>query len=251
MQKKEDADAVTGIQGASVDGMPQIQDSGYGSASGSQRMDLPSVVSGPQIRLEVGPYTTYTDVALALMGGWTLNNEQSLAVLLPAAFLDARGPRLQEEEGPQHLQYVGGEGGTGKSRVFHALRDMFRLKRIQHTLLLTGASGNAAALIGGVTIHSAANIGFGNDSGPPRRISEEEKLRWKSKVMLVIDEVNQVGGLTLAAVDSRLRQYRDDGQRPFDGIPIVVFFGDFYQEDKDFSYVYVPVLYALPNYIRK
>jgi hypothetical protein len=83
-----------------------------------------------------------------------------MAVLLPAAFLDERGTRLQEEEGKQHFQYVGGEGGTGKSRVIHAIKDMFRLKGGLHTLLLTGASGNAAALIGGVTLHSAANIPF-------------------------------------------------------------------------------------------
>jgi hypothetical protein len=48
-------------------------------------------------------------------------------------------------------------------------------------------------------------------------------------VMLVVDEISQVGGLTLAAVDSRLRQYRDDQHRPFGGIPMVLFFGDFFQ----------------------
>jgi hypothetical protein len=50
-------------------------------------------------------------------------------------------------------------------------------------------------------------------------------------IMLVVDEISQVGGLTLAAVDSRLRQYRDDPHRPFGGIPMVMFFGDFFQLD--------------------
>jgi ATP-dependent DNA helicase PIF1 len=49
--------------------------------------------------------------------------------------------------------------------------------------------------------------------------------------MLIVDEISQVGGLTLAAVDSRLRQYRDDQHRPFGGIPMVMFFGDFFQFD--------------------
>ena len=40
-----------------------------------------------------------------------------------------------------------------------------------------------------------------------------------------------MGGLTLASVDSRLRLYRDDAHRPFGGIPIVIFFGDFFQFD--------------------
>ena len=58
-----------------------------------------------------------------------------------------------------------------------------------HILLLTGASGNAAALIGGVTLHSALNIGFdGNE--PARNISEDEKLRWKNKTMLIVDEIS-------------------------------------------------------------
>ncbi|KAL2125746.1 hypothetical protein VTI74DRAFT_2875 [Chaetomium olivicolor] len=49
--------------------------------------------------------------------------------------------------------------------------------------------------------------------------------------MLIVDGISQVGGLTLAALDSRLRQYRDDQRRPFGGIPIVMFFGDFFQFD--------------------
>jgi hypothetical protein len=154
-----------------------------------------------------------------------------MAVLMPAAFLDERGTRLQEEDGKQHFQYVGGEGGTGKSRVIHAIKDMFRLKGGLHTLLLTGASGNAAALIGGVTLHSAANIPFEGRAATTKIVSEEEKVRWKNMTMLIVDEISQVGGLTLAAVDSRLRQYRDDPHRPFGGIPMVMFFGDFFQFD--------------------
>jgi hypothetical protein len=90
---------------------------------------------------------------------------------------------------------------------------MFRLKDGLYTLLLTDASGNAAALIGRVTLHSATNIGFEGKSETTRPISEE-KLRWKNITMLIIDEISQVGGLTLAAVDSRLRQYRDNPHSP-------------------------------------
>lgn len=54
---------------------------------------------------------------------------------------------------------------------------MFWLKGGLYTLLLTGASGNAAALIGGVTLHSAANIEFEGKNKTIRTILEEEKLR--------------------------------------------------------------------------
>jgi hypothetical protein len=237
LQKKEDDSVTANIQGresnvssahtSGLDGSPSVPrplpDTGEAVRN--------RVGPGGQIRLEFGPYTSYVDVALALTWKWTLNKLQSMAVLLPALFLDERGTQLQEEESKQHLQYVGGEGGTGKSRIIHAIKDMFRLKDGLHTLLLTGASGNAAALIGGVTLHSASNIGFDGKNETTRNISEEEKLRWKNKNMLIVDEISQVGGLTLASVDRRLRMYRDDACRPFGGIPIVIFFGDFFQFD--------------------
>ena len=103
------------------------------------------------------------------------------------------------------MQYVGGEGGTGNSRVIHAIKNLFRLKDGLHMLLLTGASGNAAALIGGVTLHSATTIGFEGKNETTKPISEEEKLRWKNMTMLIVEEISQMGGLTLAAVDGRLR----------------------------------------------
>ena len=228
-QRKEDASVRANIQGRENSESSAHAEVPNGSLDASRQAI--QTVEAAVMRLEVGPYASYIDVALDLTRRWTLNKLQSMAVLLPAAFLDDRGVRLHEEEGRQHFQYVGGEGGTGKSRVIHAIKDMFRLKDVLYTLLLTGASGNAAALIGGVTLHSAANIGFEGENGTTKHISEDEKLRWKNKTMLIIDEISQVGGLTLASVDSRLRLYRDDANRPFGGIPIVIFFGDFFQFD--------------------
>jgi hypothetical protein len=234
VQKKEDSTVTAHIQGRQTNPSSAHGDGPRGSprrSGNGEEQPANGVGPGGQMRLELGRYTTYVDVALGLAKHWTLNKLQSMAMLLPAAFLDERGTQLQEEGGRQHFQYVGGEGGTGKSRVIHAIKDMFRLKDGRHTLLLTGASGNAAALIGGVTLHSATNIGFEGQNGVKRNISEEEKLRWKNVIMLVVDEISQVGGLTLTAVDSRLKQYRDDQHRPFGGIPIVMIFGDFFQFD--------------------
>ncbi|KAK4233381.1 hypothetical protein C8A03DRAFT_38916 [Achaetomium macrosporum] len=146
-----------------IDAVLKVQEKEDSIVTANPRGDEePADAIGPggEMRLELGPYATYVDVALGPTRHWTLNKLHSMAVLLPAAFLDERGTRLQEEHGKQHLQYVGGEGGTGKSRVIHAIKDMFRLKDGLHTLLLMGAGGNADALIGGVTLHSAANIPF-------------------------------------------------------------------------------------------
>jgi hypothetical protein len=229
VQKKEDSTVTAKIQGMQTNPSSAHADEPGGSPR--RPVHVGGVGPGGRMQLELGRDATHVDVALGLTRHWTLNKLQSMAVLLPAAFLDERGTRLQEEGGRQHFQYVGGEGGTGKSRVIHAIKDMFRLKDGPHTLLLTGASGNAAALIGGVTLHSATNIGFEDRAAKTKNIPEEEKLRWKNMIMLIVDEISQVGGLTLAAVDSRLRQYRDDPHRPFGGIPMVMFFGDFFQFD--------------------
>lgn len=66
---------------------------------------------------------------------------------------------------------------------------MFRLKDGLHTLLLTDANGNAAALIGGVTLHLATNIGFEGKNEVVKNISEE-KLCWRNMVMLIVDEIS-------------------------------------------------------------
>jgi hypothetical protein len=87
---------------------------------------------------------------------------------------------------------------------------LFRLKDGEYTRLLTGSNGNAAALIGGVTLYLAANIGFEGESGNARSILEEAKLRWKNKILLIVNKISQVGGLILVAVNSCLRLYRDN-----------------------------------------
>ncbi|EAQ89249.1 hypothetical protein CHGG_05868 [Chaetomium globosum CBS 148.51] len=237
VQKKEDSSVAAKIQGKQTNPSSAHSGEPHGSPPWAVRGGEGSADGagpGGQMRLELGRYATHVDAALGLTRHWTLNKLQSMAVLLPAASLDERGTRLQEEGGRQHFQYVGGEGGTRKSVVIHAIKDMFRLKSGLHTLLLTSASGNAAALIGGVTLHSATNIGFEGKNEVARNVSEEEKLRWKNMVMLIVDEISRVGGLTLAALGSRLRQYRDDQHRPFGGmigIPMVMFSGDLFQFD--------------------
>lgn len=237
LQKKMDKRIVANIEGqgtdefaAGTDGRQFRLDAGLPTPPSTQKAPRPGVGMGPggQVRLEVGPSSAYIDVALQVSEAWTLNKEQMKALLLPALFLDERRAR-SDDEGAQHLQYVGGEGGTGKSRVIEAMKDLFRLKDGLDTMLLTGANGNAAALIGGVTIHSAVGFGFGGIKGGARLLSEERKLQWKKKIVVVIDEISQVGGELFLEVDNRLRAYRDDRSRPFGGIPIVLLMGDFFQ----------------------
>lgn len=64
------------------------------------------------------------------------------------------------------VMYLGGAGGTGKSRVLGAVRLLARSWAAAEHLLLTATTGVAAVNIGGSTIHSAiGGGGFGGGGG--------------------------------------------------------------------------------------
>ncbi|KAF1807884.1 hypothetical protein P152DRAFT_366258, partial [Eremomyces bilateralis CBS 781.70] len=90
---------------------------------------------------------------------FTLNRKQSIVFRLICRQLD----RVHRDESgvPQLCQFIGGEGGTGKSRIIGAVAALFARKGIPHRLLVTATSGTAVANIDGVTIHSAC--GFSKD----------------------------------------------------------------------------------------
>jgi hypothetical protein len=68
-----------------------------------------------------------------------------------------------EEDGTQpqqHLQYVGGSGGTGKSWFIQAIERVFTIKGVRKEMVITAMSGTAAAGIDGNTVHSALGLTF-------------------------------------------------------------------------------------------
>jgi hypothetical protein len=159
---------------------------------------------------------------------YTLNYLQGMALQLVCRFLDKY--TANPDSAGQHLQYIGGPGGTGKSRIIDALKHVFALKDQQHLLQITGSSGSAAAQIGGTTVHSACGLDIRrspNEQLP--RFSEAKKWAWKQKLVFVIDEVSMLGGATFFKTNSNLQALRDCSEKPFGGIPVVILMGDFYQ----------------------
>ncbi|KAJ6436586.1 protein kinase-like domain protein [Purpureocillium lavendulum] len=173
----------------------------------------------------------------------TLNERQSIAFLIICRQLDLVGAN-ETAEAEQLCQFVGGEGGTGKSRVIEALVRLFAARGVSNRLLITATSGTAAARINGITIHSAC--GFTKDQGSlganasrdvdtvrlpkqgERFVHGQSRMDWQEKDVLVIDEVSMLGARTLHAVNEQLCRLRGS-QRDFGGIPIVLFCGDFHQ----------------------
>lgn len=196
---------------------------------------------GPSASIQFGPSTSFSEAGRQLAQSSTLNREQSIALRLICRQLD----RVYRDESgtPQLYQFIGGEGGTGKSRVIATIAELFASKGISHRLLVTATSGTAAANINGITIHSACGFskdtaprggrgvnidGFAGPSSASLRVDGRSTAEWQEKWLLIVDEVSMLGARTLYIVNEQLRKLRGRAH-DFGGIPIVLFCGDFHQ----------------------
>jgi PIF1-like helicase len=209
---------------------------------GSDKIERATSVDGPvegradgssdaEITINLAPYKTYTELASNVSLTLTLNDLQQMVLLQVARFMDNKRDAMDEKaQKEQFLEYVGGAGGTGKSRIIEAIKELFRLRDEAHLVIITASSGSAASKVEGITIHSACKLSV-DDSGRrlnKNNISQEYRWRWKQKLVLIIDEISMIGGSTFSDIDERMRIYRED-ERPFGGIPIVLLSGDFFQ----------------------
>lgn len=145
-----------------------------------------------------------------------------------------------KSEVSQLCQFVGGEGGTGKSRVIETLVELFACKKTSNRLLITATSGTAASRING---NSAC--GFSKDQATgtsmakdldgvrlakvtERFVHGQTRMNWQEKDLLVIDEMSMLGAQMLHAMNEQVCRLRGSHQE-FGGIPIVLFCGDFQQ----------------------
>jgi hypothetical protein len=197
--------------------------------------------SGPSTSLQFGPSTSFFESGKQVAESLTLNRRQSIAFRLLCRHLD-RVHRCGKDT-PQLCQFVGGEGGTGKSRVIEAIVALFASKGMSHRLLVTATSGTAAARINGITIHAACSVSVDSSrtasnsssgqsgaplSSPSLRVDGQSRMDWQDKDMLVIDEISMLGARTLNVANEQLCIFRGC-KEDFGGIPIVVFLGDFKQ----------------------
>lgn len=192
----------------------------------------------PGISLEYGSGTSFTAVGKQVAEDLSLNERQLIAFSMVMEALDRFTSNPDESQ--QYLGYLGGEGGTGKSRVILAYYTVFERRRDLSSIVLTATSGSAAAQIGGSTYHSALGINpltGGARTGrktAPRDGAGPEVYKWKTRKMLVLDEVSMLGCKDLCTINKTLQHLRpfSDGtpsSEPFGGIPVILFAGDFMQ----------------------
>ena len=88
-------------------------------------------------------------------------------------------------------------------------------------------TGSAAALLNGVTLHSAAHFESAN-----KQISDTERKQWEGVRILVIDECSFCSQQQLEMLDKRLIHLRSQLDQPYGGLNIIVI-GDFHQNDSN------------------
>ncbi|XP_044717307.1 PIF1-like helicase domain-containing protein [Hirsutella rhossiliensis] len=176
------------------------------------------------MRVRLGPSSSFVAAGRELAGQLTLNEKQAIALLIVCRQLDRirQGDDAGGDGGGQLCLFIGGEGGTGKSRVIEALVELLARRDLSSRLLVTATSGTAAARINGITLHSACGL-----TGE-RFVDGRSRMDWQEKEVLVIDEVSMLGARTLHAANEQLCRLRGSA-RDFGGIPVVIFCGDFHQ----------------------
>ncbi|KAM4064199.1 PIF1-like helicase [Hirsutella rhossiliensis] len=114
-----------------------------------------------------------TTAALRCGGSWPASGEDNVE-MATADFDETAGDAeagmhldlMRQNDGGdvgQLCQFVGGEGGTGKSQIIEALVELFSRRSLSNRLLITATSGTAAARINSSAIHSTCR--FSKDQG--------------------------------------------------------------------------------------
>ena len=175
--------------------------------------------------MEIPPSTIPTPEANVsveeLVTTWTLNTEQARAFEIITSHSMERNPK------PLRM-YLGGPGGTGKSRVIHALTDFFKCQNQSRRLRLAAFTGVAAKNIGGTTLHTALCM-----SPAAKKKSDGNKTRanlmamWSSVDYLFVDEVSTIGCSFLVDIHNAL--VSATGHTDLFGGISVIFAGDFAQ----------------------
>lgn len=184
----------------------------------SHDSDCTAVVDG---RPSTGPsHSTVDEMTVEhLIREFALNREQEAAFRLTCN--RATNARL-----PQLRMYIGGPGGTGKSRVVQAISTFFQQRGELRRIRLAAYTGVAASNVGGVTLHSALML---NQDWSKRgaRMRQELAELWDGVDFLVIDEVSMIGCEMLYQIHYALTIAKGK-DLPFGGVN-VIFAGDFAQ----------------------
>lgn len=122
--------------------------------------------------------------------------------------------------------YLGGMGGTGKSRVIKALMHFFCERKENHHFLVVAPTGAAAALLNGSTYHSVLGINDGEFISA--KTLAQIKARLDGVDYIFLDEVSMISCRDMYKISAQVCKARGIHDEPFGGINFI-FAGDFAQ----------------------
>lgn len=187
--------------------------SGFGTPLQNEQIRLPGVrqdivASEPEHCVDIP----------ALIEEFTLNSEQARAFRVVCEH--------SQELRPDPLRmFLAGAGGTGKSRVIHALTEFFRRRNQGRRFRLSSFTGVAARNISGMTLHAALNL----ERNKNKSIKAQHDLvaMWEGVDYLFIDEVSMIGCKLLHQISEALVSVK--GNTSAFGGTNIIFAGDFAQ----------------------
>ena len=150
---------------------------------------------------------------------WNLNKEQALAFKIIAN----QSLKRKGFEDPLKM-FLSGPAGTGKSRVFNALRSFFESKDQSRRFRVCSYMGIAARNVGGMTLHAALCLGQKKNGAKSK---ENLMSMWNGVDFLLIDEVSMISCEFLLQISEALSNAKGNSL-PFRGVN-VIFAGDFAQ----------------------
>lgn len=160
----------------------------------------------------------------AISREFTLNREQH------RAFSRIAWHVAKKDVVPMRM-FLGGPGGTGKSRVIDALKAFFDHRGESRRFRLASYTGVAAKNISGMTLHSLLGLDTMQDRGGGKSNRSKTKAdlieMWSGVDYLFIDEVSMIGCELLYDISDALMSAKESSE-PFGGIT-VLFAGDFMQ----------------------
>ncbi|KAJ3834826.1 hypothetical protein F5878DRAFT_544224, partial [Lentinula raphanica] len=137
---------------------------------------------------------------------FTLNEQQQHAYhIISLSVLNRDVFHLSEwKHKPPLRMLLTGPGGTGKSHVVHAVRELMTYFGLAHTIRFMAPTGSAAKLINGTTVHSG--LDSTEDHSVLVSIKNQQQLRdeWKDVLLLLLDEVSLVDQALIAEIDAAL-----------------------------------------------
>src|SRR5882762_5575505 len=142
-----------------------------------------------------------------------LNTEQERAFRIVANHGVISNPEMLN-------MYLGGVGGTGKSRVIKALMSFFDRRKESHRFIVIAPTGTAAALLNGSTYHSILGIRSFSNSGEEESVKNENSIirevqqRLQGVDYIFIDEISMIACHELYAISSQLSKVMNEHNKP-------------------------------------